>query len=134
MMQKIINTMFYGSLKAKIFLWSVFIMILATILMGVMAAVLGSSVFVTYRQAVTENLETLPKKEKVAVEKLEISLPYSCITQIKKFFLGLGAEIESETYEDRAIFLLNLPLDRKAGFAETLAALSNGAAKVKPAR
>ena len=46
MMQKIINTMFYGSLKAKIFLWSVFIMILATVLMGVLAAVLGSSVFV----------------------------------------------------------------------------------------
>lgn len=45
MMQKIINTMFYGSLKAKVFLWSVFIMILATVLMGVLAAVLGSSVF-----------------------------------------------------------------------------------------
>ena len=38
MINRIINTMFHGSPKARIFLWSVFIMGLATILLGVMAA------------------------------------------------------------------------------------------------
>lgn len=45
MIQKIINTMFYGSPKAKLFLWSVFIMILATIFFGVFAAAIGSATF-----------------------------------------------------------------------------------------
>lgn len=47
MMERIIHTMFYGSAKAKIFLWSVFAMMLATVLLGVLAAVMGSGVFLT---------------------------------------------------------------------------------------
>lgn len=45
MMNRIINTMFHGSLRAKVFLWSVFVMILATVLLGVFAAVMESAVF-----------------------------------------------------------------------------------------
>jgi hypothetical protein len=45
MMEKIINTMFHGSFKAKVFLWSVFVMILATVLLGVLAAVMGAATF-----------------------------------------------------------------------------------------
>ncbi len=45
MLGKIINTMFHGSLKAKLFLWSVFVMILGAVFMGVLAAVMVSSTF-----------------------------------------------------------------------------------------
>lgn len=69
MMQKIINTMFYGSLKAKIFLWSIFIMILATILMGVLAAVLGSSVFVM--GAVACGIAAFVTSQSVSLSELE---------------------------------------------------------------
>lgn len=81
MMQKIINTMFYGSLKAKVFLWSVFVMILATILMGVLAAVLASSVFlmgavacgvaafITSQSVSLAELERKQKRQKEAKQK-----------------------------------------------------------------
>lgn len=42
MMNKILHTMFYGSAKARVFLWSIVIMGLAAVLFGVLAAVLGS--------------------------------------------------------------------------------------------
>lgn len=73
MMQKIINTMFYGSRKAKIFLWSVFVMTLATVLMGVLAAVMGSTVFLmgavscgvaAFITSQSVSLRELEKKEK----------------------------------------------------------------------
>lgn len=47
MMNKILRTMFYGSAKARIFLWSIVIMGLAAVLFGVLAAVLGSFAFGT---------------------------------------------------------------------------------------
>ena len=39
--------MFYGSAKARVFLWSIVIMGLAAVLFGVLAAVLGSFAFGT---------------------------------------------------------------------------------------
>ena len=47
MMNKILHTMFYGSAKARVFLWSIVIMGLAAVLFGVLAAVLGSFAFGT---------------------------------------------------------------------------------------
>ena len=76
MMNRIINTMFHGSTKARIFLWSVFIMGLATILLGVMAAALGSftfgtgafvcglAAFVTSQSASLTEMERRDKQEK----------------------------------------------------------------------
>lgn len=84
MMQKIINTMFYGSLKAKVFLWSVFIMILAAVLMGVLAAVLGSSVFMmgaiacgiaAFITSQSVSLSELEKKEKRKKMKKQAKMP-----------------------------------------------------------
>lgn len=46
-MNKILHTMFYGSAKARVFLWSIVIMGLAAVLFGVLAAVLGSFAFGT---------------------------------------------------------------------------------------
>lgn len=69
MMQKIINTMFYGSLKAKVFLWSVFIMILATILMGVLAAVMGSATFLV--GAVVCGVAAFITSQSVSLSELE---------------------------------------------------------------
>lgn len=69
MMQKIINTMFYGSRKAKIFLWSVFVMILATVLMGVLAAVMGSTVFLM--GAVSCGVAAFIISQSVSLQELE---------------------------------------------------------------
>lgn len=81
MMNRIINTMFHGSTKARIFLWSVFIMGLATILLGVMAAALGSftfgtgafvcglAAFVTSQSASLTEMERRDKQEKNKKEK-----------------------------------------------------------------
>lgn len=76
MMNRIINTMFHGSMKARVFLWSIVIMGLATILLGVMAAVLGSftfgtgafvcglAAFVTSQSASLTEMERQDKKDK----------------------------------------------------------------------
>ena len=81
MMNRIINTMFHGSTKARIFLWSVFIMGLATILLGVMAAALGSftfgtgafvcglAAFVTSQSASLTEMERRDKQDKIKKEK-----------------------------------------------------------------
>lgn len=69
MMQKIINTMFYGSVKAKVFLWSVFIMILATLFMGVMAAVMGSTTFLV--GAVVCGMAAFITSQSVSLSELE---------------------------------------------------------------
>lgn len=92
MMNRIINTMFHGSLRAKVFLWSVFVMILATVLLGVFAAVMGSSAFgigafvcgvctlITSQSVSLSELEkgrrrnkNKKKKEKTAKEKRSVS-------------------------------------------------------------
>ena len=82
MMNRIINTMFHGSTKARIFLWSVFIMGLATILLGVMAAALGSftfgtgafvcglAAFVTSQSASLTEMERRDKQDKIKKEKM----------------------------------------------------------------
>lgn len=69
MMQRIINTMFHGSGKAKVFLWSVFIMILATILLGVLAAVMSSVTFLT--GAVVCGVATFITSQSVSLRELE---------------------------------------------------------------
>lgn len=81
MMNRIINTMFHGSAKARIFLWSVFIMGLATILLVVLAAVLGSftcgtgafvcalAAFVTSQSASLTEMEQKSQKDKIKKEK-----------------------------------------------------------------
>ncbi len=69
MMQRIINTMFHGSGKAKVFLWSVFAMILATIMMAVLAAVLSSVTFLT--GAVVCGIATFITSQSVSLRELE---------------------------------------------------------------
>jgi hypothetical protein len=68
MMEKIINTMFHGSFKAKLFLWSVFVMILATVLMGVLAAVMGMASFGA--GAVVCGLAALITSQSVSLQEL----------------------------------------------------------------
>ncbi len=78
MMQRIINTMFHGTVKAKLFLWSIFIMILATIGLTVFAAALGSYVFgagaaacgvAAFITSQSASLEQLNRKKPASVPK-----------------------------------------------------------------
>lgn len=69
MIQRIINTMFHGSGKAKLFLWSLFIMILATILMAVLAAVMSSSTFLV--GAVVCGVAAFITSQSVSLRELE---------------------------------------------------------------
>lgn len=69
MINKIINTMFHGSMKAKLFLWSVFVLIMATVLMGVLAAVLGSAVFLT--GAIAAGVAAFITSQSVSLKELE---------------------------------------------------------------
>lgn len=80
MMQKIINTLFYGSTKAKLFLWSLLGLILLTVLLAVFAAVLGSGVFgagaaacgvAAFITSQSVSLQELERKEKKKKEKAE---------------------------------------------------------------
>ena len=83
MMNRIINTMFHGSTKARIFLWSVFIMGLATILLGVMAAALGSFTFGTgafvcgLAAFVTSQSASLTERKRQRSRPAEMILPGS---------------------------------------------------------
>ena len=53
------------------------------------------------------------------------------MTQIKNFLQSLGDIITEEKYGEEAAFIINLPLDKKNGFMEAMAALSNGTAKIR---
>lgn len=69
MINKIINTMFHGSMKAKIFLWSVFVLFVAAVLMGVLAAVLSSTVFLM--GAVVAGVAAFITSQSVSLRELE---------------------------------------------------------------
>lgn len=85
MMNKILHTMFYGSAKARVFLWSIVIMGLAAVLFGVLAAVLGSfalgtgafvcalSAFVTSQSASLTEIERSDRRrrEKLSAKGVE---------------------------------------------------------------
>lgn len=82
MMRRVIQTMFYGSLKAKVFVWSVLVMILAAVFCCVLAAVLGSLTFGTGAAALgvaafitsqSATLEELNRKEKAGRKKQRAS-------------------------------------------------------------
>ncbi len=69
MIDKIIHTMFYGSFRAKLFVWSVFILFLVTVLLGVLAAVMGSTVFGV--GAITCGAATLVTSQSMTLQDLE---------------------------------------------------------------
>lgn len=104
MMDRIINTMFHGSMKAKIFLWSIFMMGLAAVLFGVMAAVLGSfsfgtgafvcglAAFVTSQSASLTEMEQKSRKKQRKKEKRE--------GQMQEAFHSVSETEEEETGED----------------------------------
>ena len=91
MMQRIINTMFHGSGKAKVFLWSVFIMILATILMGVLAAVMSSTTFLL--GAVVCGIATFITSQSVSLRELERKEKKKKLEKEKKDFVSREKEL-----------------------------------------
>ena len=108
MMQRIINTMFHGSGKARIFLWSVFIMILATICMTVVALATGSSVFgvgavicgvATLVTSQSMSLQEMEKKQKKQQKEHRLTKEIVAARQREQDAIDSGSPMDSKEKE-----------------------------------
>lgn len=85
-----------------------------------------------YQEAARGNLEGLPRVECVPLATVELVLDYAHLDALRRRLPGLEARVEAEEYAARACLRVRLPEEHLDALTRALAAVSNGAGRLRP--
>ena len=83
-----------------------------------------------YQDSVQKNLETLPLTTCIERDTLNVTLPYTFLTAVKRMLAACDGILLTEKYQEEAQLTLALPTEQTAQFLATLANVSNGSARI----
>lgn len=84
-----------------------------------------------YQQAMHENLDTLPLRERIVPVRLEVLVEYSHVDRLRRLLSPFEAHVEEEVFAADAAFRIALPQERAAAFRAALAEQTDGSALVE---
>ena len=84
-----------------------------------------------YQGAVQENLESLPRRERIVPARLHAIVDYPHVDRLRRLLPDFEATVEEEVFTADAAFMVLLPEERAAAFALALAEHTDGAALVE---
>lgn len=85
-----------------------------------------------YQQAVRENFDTLPLRERIVPAFLEVVVEYPYVDRLRRLLPAFEAQVEEEHFAVDASFRIALPHEHAADFSAALAEQTDGAALVEP--
>ena len=83
-----------------------------------------------YQGAVQENLECLPRRERIVPQRLHVIVDYPHVDRLRRLLPAFEATVEEEVFTADAAFTVLLPEEQTEAFVLALAEQTDGAALV----
>ena len=84
-----------------------------------------------YARAVQRALETLPRVQSIERVRMRLALDYGAVDAARRVMAEEGVVVERETYGDEAAYDVAVDAARAEAFAERLAAVTGGRARIE---
>ena len=84
-----------------------------------------------YQGAVQENLESLPRRERIVPVRMHVIVDYPHVNNMRRLFPAFECNVEAEVFSADADFVVCLPQERAEDFARAVVEKTDGCALIE---